>query len=377
MLRTLLILAILGLASCSLPSLTGGGAGVGAGAGGSDKLALEPVSFSQIPAWGEDNRADALATFIKSCIAFDRMQDNDATGEGDFLAPAVVWRDLCRKAQSVPSGDNSLAKHFFEEYFIPARATNNGNPNGLITGYYEPLLKGARVQQRPYVYPVYGLPDPGVPNYTRSQIDLGMIAGHAPVIAYVDDPVRLFFMHIQGTGRILLTDNTVINVSYAGDNKQAYVAIGKSLVDRGLITREQLTMPSLRQWLYDHPGDMWKVMWENTKYIFFRESQGDPIGTQQVPLTPGRSIAVDMRFIPLGMPVYIDTVLPETPDAPMAIHRRLMIAQDSGGAIKGPTRVDIFFGYGAAAEQVAGRMKAGGNLTLLIPRALARAVLGQ
>jgi membrane-bound lytic murein transglycosylase A len=371
--RSFFILALLGLAACSLPSLTGGGGGPS----GPDKLVLQPVAFSQIPAWGEDNRADALATFIKSCGAFDRMQDNDATGEGDLLAPAVVWRELCRKAESVPPGDNALAKRYFEEYFVPARATNNGNPAGLITGYYEPLLKGSRVQQRPYVYPVYGPPDPGTPSYPRSQIDLGILAGHAPVIAYVDDPVRLFFMHVQGSGRILMPDNTILRVGYAASNGQPYTAIGKVLVDRGLLNKEQVTMPLLRQWLYDHPDDMWKVMWENRSYIFFREMQGDPVGTEQVPLTPGRSLAVDMRFIPLGMPVYLDTVLPELPDSPMAIHRRLMIAQDSGGAIKGPTRADIFFGYGAAAEQVAGRMKAGGTLTLLIPRALARTVLGQ
>ena len=342
----------------------------------SDRLVLKPVSYREIYGWNEDNQADALGAFVKSCGAFDRMQDNDATGQGDMLAPAVVWREVCRKAESTPPNENATARRFFEEYFIPARATNDGNPAGLITGYYEPVLKGSRIQQRPYVYPVYGVPVAGTPAYTRSQIDLGALNGHAPIVAYVDDPVRLFFLHIQGSGRILLPDNTMLHLSYAGSNGLPYVPIGKVLADQGSLNREQVTMPVLRQWLYDHPGDMWKIMWENTSYIYFRETQGDPVGTQQVPLTPGRSLAIDMRFIPLGAPIFLDTVLPETPDSPMTIHRKLLVAQDSGAAIKGPTRADIFFGFGTSAEQVAGRMKAGGAMTILLPRPLARTVLG-
>lgn len=342
----------------------------------SGKLELQKVSFKEITGWSEDNHVEALGAFLKSCSGFDKLQDNDATGEGDLLAPAVVWRDVCRKAEALPVADEPVAKRFFEEYFIPARLTDGGNPAGLITGYYEPLLKGSRVQQRPFVYPVYGVPAAGTPTYSRSQIDLGMLNGHAPVIAYVDDPVRLFFMHVQGSGRIMLPDNSLIRVGYAGSNGQPYVAIGKILVDRGVLNKEQVTMPLLRQWLYDHPNDMWKLMWENPSYIYFREMAGDPVGTEQVPLTPGRSLAVDMRFIPLGAPVFIDTVLPETPDAPITIHRKLMVAQDSGSAIKGPVRGDIFFGYGAAAEQVAGRMRAGGGMFVFLPRALAHSVLG-
>src|SRR5262249_31804547 len=150
-----------------------------------------------------------------------------------------------------------LARKFFEEYFIPLRLTNNGADSGLITGYYEPLLKGSRMQQRPFVYPVYGLPEPATPAYTRTQIDMGAVAGHAPVVAFVDDPVRLFFLHVQGSGRILLEDGSVMRVGYAGSNGLPYTAIGKVLVDRGLMSREALTMPNLRQWLYDHPNDMW------------------------------------------------------------------------------------------------------------------------
>lgn len=134
-------------------------------------------------------------------------------------------------------------------------------------------------------------------------------------------------------------------------------------------------MQSIKQWLYDHPNDMWQLMWENSSYVFFRPIQGDPVGSQQAPLTGGRSLAVDPKFIPLGMPVFLDTVLPTVEGAPMSIHRKLLIAQDTGGAIKGPLRGDIFFGFGTEAEQRAGVMRSGGESVLLLPRALAKLVM--
>jgi membrane-bound lytic murein transglycosylase A len=340
-----------------------------------DRLVLQPSHFKEMTGWEEDNHVEALGAFLKSCGAFAAMKDTDAVGQADLLAPAVVWRSVCRKAQVVPQGDDTLAKKFFEEVFVPVHAANNGNPTGLITGYYEPSLKGSRTQHRPFVYPIYGLPVAGTPSYTRSQIDLGILAGHAPVLAYIDDPVQRFFLHIQGSGRITLENGSTLHVGYAGTNGRPYVSIGKALVDKGIMKKGSVTMPLLRQWLYDHPSDMWQVMWENTSYIFFRELKGDPVGTENVTLTAGRSLAVDAHYIPLGMPVFIDTVLPETPDSPMAIHRKLLIAQDTGHGIQGPLRGDIFFGGGNAAEQIAGRMKSGGSVTLLVPRALAITLL--
>jgi membrane-bound lytic murein transglycosylase A len=358
-----------------------------------DKLTLAPTSYGAMPGWDEDNHIEALVTFLKSCSVFSQMADNDATGRGTLLAPTSVWKALCRKAQLLPLGvtagqpgilpgipvntaaNEALARQFFETNFIPFGAGNNNNPGGLLTGYYEPLLTGSRTQVRPYVYPVYGAPAPGTPSYTRSQIDLGILKGQAPILAYVDDPVQLFFLHIQGSGRIQLDTGQVIRIGYGGTNRQPYVAIGKVLVEKGLMKREDVTMPSLKQWLYDHPADMWQVMWENPSYVFFRETVGDAIGSQKVPLTPMRSLAVDANYVPLGMPVFIDTMLPQTPSSPIAIERRLYIAQDTGGAIKGPVRGDIFFGSGQTAEELAGRMKSGGAFTFLVPRSLAMAMM--
>ncbi len=342
---------------------------------GPDKLSLKPIAFKKIIGWDSDNHAEALATFMKSCGAFALMRDTDAVGQGEMLAPVSVWKNVCRRAKIVPSGDSALAKDFFEESFIAMKITGNGkNHSGLLTGYYEPLLNGSRTQARPYVYPIYTLPDPKDASYTRAQIDLGILKGQVPVIAYVDDPVQLFFMHIQGSGSIQLPSGEIIHVGYAGTNNQPYVAIGKVLSDAKLLDKKDITMPVLRQWLYDHPNDMWHVMWANPSYIFFQEMNGGPFGAEKVALTPGRSLAVDSSFIPLGMPVFIDTLLPETPEAPVTIQRKLMIAQDTGRAIRGLKRGDIFFGSGYAAEELAGRMKSGGDMVLLVPRALARKI---
>jgi len=336
-----------------------------------DKLVLQPVSYKEVPGWREDGHNEPLAAFIKSCMAFIKMDDTDSTGQGVLRSPVTVWKAVCREATIVPAGDPALARHFFETFFVPFRATNNGNPIGLFTGYYEPLLNGSRTQQRPYVYPVYGLPEAGTPAYTRAQIDMGALNGHAPVLAYVDDPVARFFLHVQGSGRIALDTERRIDVGYAGSNGFNYRSIGKVLVDRGIFKKEDVTMLLLRQWLHDHPNDMWQVIWENPSYIFFREISGDPLGSEQVPLTAGRSLAVDQNFIPLGSPVFVNTEIPATPQAPLTIHRKLLIAQDTGTAIRGPVRGDIFFGFGENAEQVAGRMKATGEMILLVPRPLA------
>lgn len=362
-------LFLLALASCSWF-----GGGEGGKADGT--LRLRPLEYSDIRGWGADNHAEAFAAFKKSCAAFAAQPETAANGQGKLLAPVRVWKEVCSKAASVPDGDNSAARSFFEQQFVPFRALDGSDPQGLYTGYYEPVLKGSLTRKRPYLYPVYGLPPEGTPTFTRAQIDFNALADKAPVLAYVDDPVQLFFLHVQGSGRVQLDDGRVLRVGYAGTNGLPYVSIGKQMVKKGIFTKDQVSMQSIKQWLYDNPNDMWQAMWENTSYIFFRRMEGDPVGTQQVPLTPGRSLAVDAKFIPLGMPVFLDVLQPGTDGVPASIQRKLLIAQDTGSAIKGPLRGDIFFGSGQQAEQVAGRMRSGGQVTLLVPRALALALTG-
>ncbi len=357
----------LSLASCSL--WQGGSSG-----GGNGKLELTPVTYGSIRGWSTDNQAEALAAFLKSCAVFNNQPDTAATGQGKLLAPVKVWKEVCRKAVALPDTAATAARTFFEENFVPFKALNGSSSVGLYTGYYEPLLKGSLTRKRPYIYPVYGLPPVGTTAYTRSQIDFNVLVGRAPVLAYVDDPVQLYFLHVQGSGRIQLDDGNVLRVGYAGSNGMAYVSIGKEMIKKGIFTKDQVSMQSIKQWLYDHPNDMWQAMWANPSYVYFRQIYGDPIGSQQAPLTAGRSMAVDVKFIPFGMPVFVDTILPPAEGLPLSIHRKLMIAQDTGGAIKGPLRADIFFGFGAEAEQRAGVMRSGGESVLLIPRALAAAL---
>ena len=339
-----------------------------------EKLALNRIEFKNIEGWETDNHVEAFTAFLKSCGEFVTRADTDATGKDELLAPVSVWKDICRKAVSVPAGDELSVRQFFEQEFVAAKASSNTHPHAFLTGYYEPLLTGARTKQRSFVYPVYGMPQPPT-SFAREQIDIGQLEGHAPVIAYVDDPIQLFFMHIQGSGSIKLPGGEIIRVGYAGNNSQPYVAIGRAMVDKGLINAKGVTLQSIRQWLYDHPKDMWQTMWQNPSYIFFQEMNGGPYGTEKVALTSGRSLAVDDSYIPLGMPVFIDTVVPGTPDKPFVITRKLMIAQDTGRGIRGPMRGDIFFGSGHIAEDIAGRMKAGGDFILLVPKAIGNTFL--
>jgi membrane-bound lytic murein transglycosylase A len=210
-----------------------------------------------------------------------------------------------------------------------------------------------------------------VPYWDRAAIGRGALDGQRLAILWTADPVDAFVLQIQGSGRVLLPDGQVVRVSYAGQNGRPYVPIGRVLADRGAIPLGEVTMPSIRAWLEAHPAEAAGVMDQNPSYVFFRELPGagpedGPPGSLGAPLTPGRSIAVDRTFIPLGAPVWLDTTDPVT-GAPL---RRLMLAQDTGGAIKGPVRADIFWGWGAAAEDRAGRMKQPGTATVLLPRAL-------
>lgn len=336
------------------------------------KLHMEPVAFEALQGWQRDNQAQAFDAFQRSCAAISAKPETAAMGEGKLLAPIAVWKDVCRKALAITQVDDMQARLFFEQYFVPVRALNGDDSNALFTGYYEPLLKGSKERKRPYVYPIYGVPPADTPAYTRSQIDFNALVGRAPELAYVDDPVQLYFLHVQGSGRIQLEDGSIMRVGYAASNGLPYVSIGKKLVERDVMTKEQTSMQSIKQWLYDHPNDMWQLMWENTSYVFFRQITGDPIGTQGIPITAERTLAVDAKFIPLGTPVFIDTILPTTDKDSISFYRRLFIAQDTGGAIKGPTRGDIFFGFGPDAEARAGKMRSGGSLYLLLPKPLAK-----
>jgi membrane-bound lytic murein transglycosylase A len=369
-------------------------------------LTLVPTPFGKVPGWQDDHLAEALATFLADCRALGAMPaEQSLGGAGEAAARAgspARWQPLCEAAKTVPSGDDVAARAFFEAQFEADAVTDSGGgapahrAEGLFTGYFDPEVAGARAPGGRFHTALLGRPgdlvqaDLGefsddlkgrgvvgrvqdgrlVPYYDRAQIEAGVLARRRLELLWLADPVDAYFLQVQGSGRVDLPDGRVVRVTYAGQNGRRSVLIGKVLADRGAIPRDQVSLQSIRAWLAAHPDQVTEVLNQNPSYVFFREvndlrpDQGPP-GALGVPLTPGRSIAVDRAFIPLGAPVFVATTDPVS-NAPL---RRLTIAQDVGGAIRGPVRTDVFCGWGRAAEEQAGRMRQSGTEYLLLPRA--------
>ena len=361
-----------------------------------DQLDLKPASFAALPGWHDDRVAEALPALLKSCEAIlHKPVDADlgvAGRPGD-------WQAACSAAAAVHAGDDAAARNVLESQFQPFAASNHGEAPGLFTGYYEVTLHGSRQKEGRFTVPLYGRPgdlvtvDLGLfrpqlkgqriagkvvdgslkPYVSRAEIEAGALKGRGLELLWVDDPIAAFFLQIQGSGEVLLPDGSGVRVGYAAQNGHPYVAIGRELIDRGALAKETVSMQSIRAWLESHPGEAQKLMDSNPSYVFFRTLGTDgPKGAEGAVLTPGRSLAVDRRFIPLGLPIWLDATRPAAaegaPDQPL---RRLLVAQDTGGAIRGPVRGDVFWGQGEEAAAIAGRMKNPGRYWLLLPKAAA------
>lgn len=356
---------------------------------GADRVSFTPVGFDALPGWGEDGTAEAVPPLLKSCETLAKQPDHQPVGHG---AAGIVadWRAPCRAAERLPRGDHAAARHFFETWFTPHLVANGDEPTGTFTGYYEAELKASPRQGGIYQTPILGRPadlitvdlgqfradwrqetivgrvDGGrlKPYPDRARIEAGGLGNAAQPILWASDPTDAFMLHIQGSGRVTLDNGDAVRVAYAANNGHKFVGISKLMIDRGLIPPEQGSMQGIRAWLRRHPDQARALMAENPRYIFFRLHNGDgPIGAQGVPLVAGRSLAVDPRHIPLGSPLWLDTTHPG--GGPL---RRLMIAQDTGGAITGPVRGDFFWGHGEDALEKAGRMKSRGRYFLFLPR---------
>ncbi|MCB6177914.1 murein transglycosylase A [Rhodobacter sp. Har01] len=316
----------------------------------------EIVDFESLAGWQQDGQAQALAAFLDTCDGLD----------------APDWRPLCALARDVPADDDS-ARAFFELFFKPVIL---GDPPALFTGYYEPELTGSPVRTSRYAWPIYRRPPElkdGTVYLTRQQIESGALRGRRLEIAWLDDPVEVFFLHIQGSGRIRMPDGAVIRVGYAGRNGHAYRSVGQELVRRGLMSAHEVSAQVIAAWVRRNPGLGDDLLNHNPSYIFFRKLKNlpadkGPIGAMGRSITPLRSLAVDPAFTPLGAPVWIE----KAGRLPL---NRLMVAQDTGGAIKGAQRADIFYGFGAAAGEAAGEVKDGGRMVLLLPIDRAYAML--
>ena len=341
----------------------------------------QPVSFADLPGWENDNMVALWPAFRKSCRALDRKSE---------------WRDVCNESVYV-DGENPVAiRSFFESNFTPYRITGeNGEDTGMATGYYEPLLTGSRRRKGKFKTALYRQPDDllvidmadaypqlkgmrlrgkldgnrVVPYDTRKEIERsGKLSGNE--IVWVDDVMDAFFLEIQGSGRVYLPESgETIRLAYANQNGRPYRSIGRYLLDKGELKPGQASAQQIRQWLRRHPARLREVLDSNPSYVFFREekiadpSEG-PKGALGVPLTPERSVAVDPKHIPLGAPVYVDTTQPYSSE-PI---RQLMVAQDTGGAVRGAVRIDYFWGFGAQAGEQAGKMKQKLKLWLLLPK---------
>jgi membrane-bound lytic murein transglycosylase A len=336
-------------------------------------LILQPAAFAALPGWGGDRLSEAWPALLKSCEAIGKLPAGQALGPDGLAGTASDWREPCGLARRQPSSDETALRHFVETAFRPFLARDSNGRPGLFTAYYEPELIGSRSRSAEFPVPLYRRPPEPV-SFTRQQIDEGILGGRNLELLWVADPVDAFILQIQGSGRIRLPDGSIQRVGYAGDNGQAFGPIGKMMIEAGLIDREHASMQTIRAWLKAHPTEATGWMQKNPRYIFFRPITGDgPIGAESLPLTPGRSLAVDASFLALGLPVWLDTTWPVDLDGarkgdPL---RRLMVAQDVGSAIKGPVRGDIFWGSGEPALTFAGSMKNSGSYYVFLPVAVA------
>lgn len=352
---------------------------------------LEAVSFADIPGWATSDHGAALEAFRRSCAeirktgaAFQRI----VTYGGERRH----WQHACSEA-----GIADNPRRFFETHFVPLKVHDDRRPEGLFTGYFEPEVEGSLTAETGYMVPVYGKPTDLVhfdshhagsaygrmvdgrpsPYPSRKEIEQGALAGQKLELLWLKDWADAFFIHIQGSGRIRLPDGGISRLSFAAKSGRPYTSIGAILVDRGIIPRDEMSMQAIRAWMRHNPDDARELMWKNESFIFFRtvelpDPALGPLGAQHVQLTPERSLAVDRDLWMFGMPVWLDTVAPLGPKGEHEPFRQLLIAQDTGSAIKGLARGDVFWGSGKKAETAAGHMKSAGEMIVLLPSALVK-----
>lgn len=347
---------------------------------------LRPDTFDALPGWGADDLREAWPAFLASC---------------NVLAKRDAWKEPCTIARNLDAKDGKALRAFFESFFTPYQVFNqDGSDTGLVTGYYEPLLRGARKRGGPYQTPLYRTPDDlltidltsvypdlkgmrlrgrlvgnkVVPYLSRAELaQASALAGKE--LLWVDDPIEAFFLQVQGSGRVQLMDTKeTVRIAYADQNGYPYRSIGRYLVEKGELTLDQASAQTIRAWFIAHPSSQQELLNANPSYVFFKEEKlldpaKGPNGAFGVPLTPGRSIAVDAQFVPLGAPVFLSTTYPNG-GTPL---QRLMLAQDTGGAIRNPVRADFFWGFGGEAGEKAGKMKQRGMMWVLLPKLAAPA----
>jgi membrane-bound lytic murein transglycosylase A len=357
---------------------------------------LEPLKWSEVDGWAADDQLAAFAVFQASCKPFRGIkQPHDERPVFNAL-----W-EVCRRAASAKLADVAAARRFFEDNFRPVRITKLGDAQGFLTGYFEPIVQGSRFPSPEFTVPLYRRPldlvavgyRPGidnfpnkgaqvgrynekhelVPYYDRGEIEEGALDGRKLEICWLHDPFEALSISIQGSARVILEDGTPLRVNYDAHNGHPYSSIGRVLIERNLVPRDEMSMQRIREWMAANRDEAPKLRATNRSYIFFRitglSNDGEPLGGQGVALTPLRSIAVDKLHV-YGTPFFIDASLPIDSAKPTTPFRRLMIAQDTGSAIVGPARADLYWGAGDDAGRSAGRIRHPGRFVMLLPREL-------
>jgi len=369
---------------------------------------LEPLHWAALEGWAEDDHAAAFAAFQASCKPLvarlkwgNAKQAKKARRAADERPMRVALTEVCVRAVEADVADGAAARAFFEENFRPVQIGKLGEETGLLTGYYEPIIEGSRFPSHEYTVPVYGkpsnlvaarraraegaFPNKGrvgrrvgrkklVPYHDRAEIEDGVLAGRDLEICWVKDPIDAFFMQIQGSARIKLDTGKMLRLNYAAHNGHPYTPVGRLLIERKEVSKEEMSMDRIREWMQKNPDAGQALRRENRSYVFMRETgladDAEPTGAQGISLTPGRSIAVDSKLHVYGTPFFISAALPIESERPVTPFRRLMVAQDTGSAIVGPARADIYFGAGEEPGRIAGRIKQQGRFVMLVPRAL-------
>ena len=356
---------------------------------------LEPIKWSELAGWTADDHLAAFAAYQASCQALRKRRTDD---RGQISG---AQSNVCRKAADLQPQDANTARAFFERNFQPVRIARLGEAAGLLTGYFEPIVAGSRFPSPEFSVPIYRRPrdlvaagyKPGsvafpnkgvrigrrtennglIPYHDRGAIEAGALDGQKLEICWLKSSSDLLAIQIEGSGRVILEDGTPLRVAFDLHNGYAFSSIERVLIDRNIISREEISTQRIREWMAAHPDEAVKVRAANRSYVFFRvtglSNDGEPVGAQGVPLTAGRSIAVD-RVHEYGTPFFIEANLPTESGKPASPFRRLMIAQDTGSAIVGPARADLYWGAGDDAGRIAGRIRHPGRFVMLLPREL-------
>jgi membrane-bound lytic murein transglycosylase A len=361
---------------------------------------LEPLSWSELDGWTNDDHGAAFAGFQVSCRA---LVSRRAEQEPRMLR---ALGSVCRRALAAGKLESESARVFFEDNFRPARVSRLGEPLGFLTGYYEPIVEGSRFPTREFTVPLYRRPAdlvaPGarrnhefpnkgkvgrripkrgiVPYYDRAEIEAGALDGRHLEICWLKDPIDAFFIHIQGSARVRLEDGELLRLNYDAHNGHHYTPVGRILIERNIVPKEEMSLDRIREWMLAHPEEGAELRRQNRSFVFFRVTglgaEQEAHGAAGVSLMAGRSIAVDKALHVYGTPFFIEADLPIESSVPATRFRRLMIAQDTGSAIVGPARADIYFGAGQDAGHIAGRIRHPGRFIMLIPREIDPAIAG-